>query len=230
MPCHFHQFNGLSFSPLEQQALSLSSHGPHYALSTSAPGSLPPSPRRSEVNRRRGLKTTPTLLQNDPPYHGYSISFHYAPCSTDYPTTLLFLFRFLSLSRLALTPVLLISLPLRLSASTSATKHERRRIFIVTSRAVSSDLPPNHPPTPSTQRLLLYLFFMRLLTISSNCAHPPPPLLALPIPCLTVAEPFRETVRKHNGKRDDTCVGIYCSPRAYVQLSLIMLPQHDTGK
>lgn len=49
---------------------------------TSAPGSLPPSPRRSEVNRRRGPKTTPTLSRKrDPPYHGYSISFHYAPCA-----------------------------------------------------------------------------------------------------------------------------------------------------
>lgn len=66
--------------------------GPHRdgTLPTSAPDSPPPLPRRSEVNRRRGLKTTPTLSRNDPPYHGYSISFHYAPCSTDHLTTLLY--------------------------------------------------------------------------------------------------------------------------------------------
>lgn len=39
--------------------------GPHRdgTLPTSAPDSPPPLPRRSEVNRRRGLKTTPTLSQ-----------------------------------------------------------------------------------------------------------------------------------------------------------------------
>lgn len=85
VPCHFRQFKG-PFRPHNLPRTAGSRYSvPHRTLPTSAPGLPPPSPRRSEVNRRRGLKTTPTFSHN-PPYHGYSISFHYAPCSTDHPS------------------------------------------------------------------------------------------------------------------------------------------------
>jgi len=63
VPCHFRQFKGLP-SRREQRILGV----PYRvgALSTSAPGLSPPSLRRSEVNRRGGLKTTPTTLLQRP--------------------------------------------------------------------------------------------------------------------------------------------------------------------
>lgn len=146
----------------------LAALGPHRgsALPTSAPGSLPPSSRRSEVNRRRGLKTTPTLSQRPSLPRLLNIVslrtlLHRPPNRPSLPHRLPFpLSHSLSpslsfsrfLSRLGLTPFVLLTSPsLHLSAPTTATKHERRRIFIVTSRAASSDLPPPTPirPAPS---------------------------------------------------------------------------------
>lgn len=155
--------------------------GPHRdgTLPTSAPDSPPPLPRRSEVNRRRGLKTTPTLSQRPslprllnivslrtllhrPPNHPSLPPFHPHPFSLPFvrPSVRLSHSFSLSPSRLALTsssslslrrapPHVSLPLPPRPPcAPTTATKHERRRIFIVTSRAASSDLshPPSRPP------------------------------------------------------------------------------------
>lgn len=165
----------------------------------SAPDSLPLSLRRSEVNRRRGLKTTPTLSQrpslprllnivslrtllhrlpNHPsapprPFSRPSHSFSLSPSP-----------RF----NLRRTPHVGPHPP---SAPTTATKHERRRIFIVTSRAASSDLL--HPPRPPSA--FSSPFFMRLLTISSNCAHPPPPCSHPPCLASTVLSLFGKRSR-----------------------------------
>lgn len=224
MPCHFRQFNGPPTSP----ARGLATFGPHRdgALPTSAPDSPPPSPRRSEVNRRRGLKTTPTLSQRPSLPRLLNIVslrtlLHRPPNHPSLPPRVLTLSPgrlALSPSRLALTPVVLLtshplSRPVHL-ALLPRRRNTNADEFLLLLLAPLPLTSPTHPPAIPTARppnAFSSPFFMRLLTISSNCAHPPPPrsraclslrfLALLAVPYRAV--PFRETERMRLNKRDD---------------------------
>lgn len=228
--CHFRQFNGPPFllrSPSSRRS-AVPTGGS--ALPTSAPGSLPPSSRRSEVNRRRGLKTTPTLSQRPSlPRLLNIVSLRTLPNRPSLPHLPAAPPHSLFLPCLGLTPVVYLTLPsLRPSVPTRRRNTNADEFLLLLLAPLP--LTSHHPPLLPHPNAFSSPFFMRLLTISSNCAHPPPlarACLALPCP----AEPFRkrERMRLNNRKRDDTCVSRYIAPRVCLRFSFVMLPWHETG-
>lgn len=121
-----------------------------------------PHPRFVEARSIEGEGwRRPPPFRSDPPYHGYSISFHYAPCSTNHPTTHS-LSRCLSLSHPFSSPVVLLTAPS--SSRYSYHGDETRTLtnfYCYFSRRFVWPPPSIHPSTfihPSIQRLLLSLF------------------------------------------------------------------------